>query len=84
MSEPTFCQSCGMPMREPQDFGGGRQDNLYCVHCSDEQGTLKPYEVVLEGMKDFAMRSMGVSEAEALQMAREGMARLPAWQNVQA
>jgi hypothetical protein len=71
-----------MPMRNQQDFGGGLLDNTYCVHCTDAEGNLKPYEVVLENMKNFAIRSMGVSEAEALKMAQEGMAKQPAWQNV--
>ena len=51
---------------------------------TDAEGKLKPYEVVLENMKNFAIRSMGVSEAEALKMAQEGMAKQPAWQNEQA
>jgi hypothetical protein len=71
-----------MPMRAKQDFGGGQPDNAYCIHCTDAEGTLKPYEVVLENMKNFALRSMGVSEAEALKMAQEGMSKQPAWQNV--
>ena len=82
MSDEKFCQSCGMPMRNQQDFGGGKLDSDYCVHCTDAEGKLKPYEVVLENMKNFALRSMGVSEAEALKMAEEGMAKQPAWQNL--
>lgn len=77
----NICQSCGMPMRNPQDFGGGRPDNRYCVYCTDVEGNLKPYEVVLENMKNFTIRMMGVSENEALKMAQEGMAKQPAWQN---
>ena len=82
MSEEKFCQSCGMPMRNQEDFGGGQLDNTYCVHCTDAEGNLKPYEVVLQNMKNFAVRSMGVSEGEALKMAQEGMAKQPAWQNI--
>ncbi|MBI9048173.1 MAG: hypothetical protein JEZ00_02040 [Anaerolineaceae bacterium] len=80
MSEDKVCESCGMPMRQVEDFGGGQLDNNYCAHCTDEQGNLKPYEVVLENMKAFAVRMMGVSESEALKMAQEGMAKNPAWQ----
>ncbi len=82
MPEDKMCESCGMPMRSAEDFGGGRTDNLYCVHCTDEAGELKPYEVVLAGMQAFARQTMGVSEEEALKFAREGMAKMPAWQNV--
>jgi len=82
MSDEKFCESCGMPMKAPEDFGGGRTDNRYCVHCTDTKGELLPYGVVLDNMKNFAIKTMGVSESEALKMAREGMAKLPAWENV--
>ncbi len=84
MSEQKYCESCGMPLRKAEDFGGGKMDNKYCVHCTDAEGNLKSYEAVLEGMKHFALRNMGVSEGEALKMAKEGMARQPAWQHVKA
>lgn len=79
MSEEKFCESCGMPLRQPKDFGGGRLDNKYCVHCTDEKGGLKPFEVVFAGMQQFAIMNMGVSEEEALKIAKETMAKMPAW-----
>jgi hypothetical protein len=82
MAEEKICQSCGMPMRNASDFGGSRMDNLYCVYCTDEAGNLKSYEDVLAGMQAFARQMLGVSEGEALKFAREGMAKMPAWQNV--
>ncbi len=82
MNEMKSCESCGMPLRNKEDFGGGREDNVYCVHCTDTDGNLKPFEVVFEGMKQFALQSMGVSETEAVKMAKEGMAKLPAWKHI--
>jgi hypothetical protein len=79
MSEEKFCESCGMPLRQPKDFGGGKPDNKYCVHCTDEDGGLKPFEVVFAGMQQFAIMNMGVSEEEALKIAKETMAKMPAW-----
>jgi hypothetical protein len=81
MEEHKLCESCGMPMKSAEDFGGGRPDNLYCVYCTDEAGNLKPYEEVLENMKGFAIKTMGISGHEALQMAKEGMSKLPAWKD---
>jgi hypothetical protein len=81
MEEYTLCESCGMPMKSAEDYGGGQQDNVYCVYCTDEAGHLKPYEEVLENMKGFAVKTMGISDHEALQMAKEGMAKLPAWKD---
>jgi uncharacterized phage-like protein YoqJ len=83
MENQKICESCGMPMRSSEDFGGGRTDNVYCVYCTDQEGRLKPYDEVLKNMKNFAVKTMGVSDSEALQMAQEGMAKLPAWQNIQ-
>ena len=82
MSEEKFCESCGMPMRTAQDFGAGRPDNPYCVHCCDETGQLKSYAEVLASMQAFARRMLGISEAEALKTAQEGMAKMPAWRNI--
>jgi hypothetical protein len=84
MPEEKFCESCGMPMRAQPDFGGGRLDNRYCVYCTEADGRLKPYAVVLDNMKNFAVRMLGVSETEALKIAQEGMAKQPAWQKSQA
>ena len=84
MTDEKSCASCGMPMRNPGNFGAGRPDNAYCVHCTDEQGHLKPYQQVLENLKNFAIKNMGISEAEALLMAQQGLSRQPAWQNVNA
>ena len=74
-----MCESCGMPMRKHEEFGGGNTDNKYCVHCTDDQGSLKPFDVAFEGMKMFAKQTMGVSEEEAEKNAREMMAKMPAW-----
>lgn len=32
MADQKYCASCGMPMKEAADFGGGRESNFYCVH----------------------------------------------------
>ena len=77
--EKKYCGSCSMPMVETKDFGGENIDNNYCVHCCDEKGNLKPYEEVLNGMADFAVKNMGVSRKKALDAARRNMAMMPAW-----
>ena len=82
MEKEKFCESCGMPMRAQHDFGGGRPDNLYCVHCTDETGRLKSYTEVLASMQAFSLRMLGISEAEALKTAQEGMAKMPAWRDI--
>lgn len=81
MTDGTFCESCGMPLRSEKDYGGGDTTNKYCVHCTDEKGILKPYDQVLEGMVVFAVKMMGSSEEEARKAAVENMAKMPAWKD---
>lgn len=66
-------------MENKEEFGGSDMNNKYCVYCCDESGMLKPYEDVLKGMIYFAKKSMGISEEEAIKVAKENMAKLPAW-----
>ncbi len=81
MEDVKYCESCGMPMQFLEDFGGKKMDNPYCVHCTDSQGVLKPYDVVFENIKEFAIHTMGIVESEAIKIAQEGMSKMPAWQN---
>jgi hypothetical protein len=76
-----ICESCGMPMLKKEEFGGGLMDNSYCIHCTDEAGTLLPYDIKLEKMKEFIMSRMGIVEEVAKDMAMENMAKMPAWKN---
>ena len=73
------CMSCGMPMTESEDFGGGNPENLYCVHCSNPDGSLKTYDEVLKGMANFMMRSQNLDRETAESKAREHMGKMPAW-----
>ena len=73
------CMSCGMPMAKPEDFGGGKPENLHCVYCSNPDGSLKSYKEVLEGMANFMMMSQKMDRRTAESAASERMAKMPAW-----
>ena len=73
------CMSCGMPMTKAEDFGGGKPDNIYCVHCSNPDGSLKSREQVFEGMVNFMMTSQNMDRETAERAAKEYMAKMPAW-----
>ena len=73
------CMSCGMPMTKPEEFGGGNPDNIYCVHCSNPDGSLKSREEVFEGMVNFMMTSQNMDRETAEIAAKEYMAKMPAW-----
>jgi uncharacterized glyoxalase superfamily protein PhnB len=73
------CLSCGMPMTKLEDFGGGNPENLYCVYCSNSDGSLKSREEVFKGMVNFMMMSQKMDRKTAESAAKERMARMPAW-----
>jgi uncharacterized glyoxalase superfamily protein PhnB len=73
------CMSCGMPMTKPEDFGGGKTENIYCVHCSNPDGSLKRYEEVFGGMVNFMVSSQKMDRKTAESAAKEHLARMPAW-----
>jgi len=73
------CMSCGMPMAKPEDFGGGNPENLYCVHCSKPDGSLKSYEEVFEGIVNFMVTVQKLERKTAESAAKVHMAVMPAW-----
>ena len=73
------CLSCGMPMAKLEDFGGMNPANVYCVNCSNSDGSLKSRKEVLEGMAQFMMASQGMEREVALKAAKEYMSKMPAW-----
>jgi uncharacterized glyoxalase superfamily protein PhnB len=73
------CLSCGMPMTKPEEFGGGNPSNIYCVHCSKPDGSLKSREEVFAGMVGFMMASQNMDRKTAEVAAKEYMAKMPAW-----
>jgi hypothetical protein len=68
-----------MPLRTIADRAGGLAESPYCRHCGDERGALKSYDEVWRGMTAFLANAQGLDEAVARRMAREMMARMPAW-----
>ncbi len=79
METTAQCESCGMPMREKSEFGGRDLKNRYCCYCTDETGTLKPYQAVLEGMTAFSVKMQGLDPDQARLAAIEHLAKMPAW-----
>ena len=72
-----ICQSCGMPIMKPEDFGGSD----YCQYCFKDGGFTLPdltLEQMIERLIPFAFK-MGVSEEDARKMAMEKLPRLKRW-----
>jgi uncharacterized glyoxalase superfamily protein PhnB len=73
------CLSCGMPMSQPEDFGGGNPESVYCVHCCHADGSLKSRDEVLVGMIGFMMQTQNMDRDTAEIAAKDYMAKMPAW-----
>lgn len=73
------CESCGMPMVNKSDFGGGKETNQYCKHCTLPNGILKPRHEVREGMILFYMKNKKADRQTASAYVDERMAGMPAW-----
>ena len=73
------CGSCGMAMEKPHDFGGGRTENKYCIHCCDINGNLKNREEVKKGMMSFFLKSKTKTKEDAEKFVDDYMKKMPAW-----
>lgn len=68
------CQSCGMPLTE------AKPGDMYCDYCTDDKGTLRSYEQVLEGtIQGYFMGMQGMERAAAEVAAKEHLGKMPAW-----
>lgn len=75
------CQSCGIPMAQDSDHGGGRPDNPYCKYCTDPTGNLKSKEEVRQGMINFQMQQSPDKTREEIEKEIDThMETMSAWQ----
>lgn len=80
-----FCQSCGMPMSEPEHSGtekDGSQSMEYCLYCY-RNGAFIDESITLEEMIEFCSQKideMGImSYAEAKTMCGQFLPELKRW-----
>ena len=73
------CIACGMPMTKREDFPLLDETKDYCVHCAKSDGSMQSYEERLSGMAAFIVRTQGLDEGVALDVAKGLMSGLPAW-----
>lgn len=70
------CQSCGMPLAD------AKPGQMYCHYCTDDKGTLRPYESVLEGTTSgYFMAMQKLPRPEAEKAARAHLSTMPAWKS---
>ena len=81
-----FCQSCGMPLAKPEDFGtaaDGFRINDYCSHCFWNGGFTDP-TITERGMVDRCVAVMArqgvMPEAQARALMTRVIPMLKRWQ----
>jgi len=79
-----FCQSCGMPLEHPEDFGtakGGARVTDYCRYCYVDGAFTNP-TMTLPEMVDFCtgiLVERGMPRTQAHAMMRESLPKLKRW-----
>jgi hypothetical protein len=79
MSLASRCESCGMPMETNEQHGAQNPNNPYCIHCTDMNGKLLPFEKKFEDLVKTAMDTRWMNREQAEKNALSQMAELPAW-----
>ena len=75
------CISCGMPLKEKQDFPLEDETKDFCVHCSDPEGNLFSYDTVKENLAQFLSQMQNIDIELSRKAAGEYMKSMPAWKD---
>lgn len=73
------CIACGMPMKTQSDYAMGDESKDYCIYCARPDGTMQSYEEKLESMTGFVIKTQGIEESVAKNLAKGMLDKLPAW-----
>jgi hypothetical protein len=81
-----FCQSCGMPLEKPEDFGTGSHGfriNDYCHYCF-QGGTFTEPKITMKEMIDKCVSIMArqgiMPEEQSNALMNEVIPRLKRWE----
>lgn len=81
METEKACISCGMPLKESAHYPQGDSSKDYCIHCANQDGSLKSFEDALSGFTQFIVDQSGVTEYEARRKAYTILTQNPAWKD---
>jgi len=80
-----FCQSCGMPLSKPEDFGTlaqGLRQNDYCHFCFTDGRFTQPdikLASMIEQAAPLTARATGMSERDARSLVERTLPQLKRW-----
>jgi hypothetical protein len=84
-SKGPFCQSCGMPMEKPEQFGAeadGSPSRDYCNYCYQKGAFADPamtYEKMVAFDTNFFVTEMKMPEPQARQFVTSWLPYLKRW-----
>jgi hypothetical protein len=68
-----------MPMATNEEHGAQNPDNPYCIHCTDMNGKLLPFDKKFEDLVSVAMQTRWMNQEEARKSVLQQMSQAPAW-----
>jgi hypothetical protein len=68
-----------MPMETNEEHGAQNPNNPYCIHCTDMNGKLLPFEKKFEDLVKIAMDTRWMNREQAEKYVLQQMVELPAW-----
>ena len=77
------CASCGMPLEKPEDCAMSNPAHDFCKYCTDERGSLLPFDKILTMNANYMVESQGVTSEAAIKMAKDLLKTQPAWKSAQ-
>jgi len=81
MTTEKNCIACGMPMRSPSEFAMGDTSKDYCIHCARSDGSMQSFDETKVSMTAFIVKTQGLDETVAENIAIGMMKKLPAWKD---
>jgi hypothetical protein len=66
-------------MATNEEHGAQNPNNPYCIHCTDMNGKLLPFERKYEDLVKTAMDTRWMNREQAEKSVLEQMAQMPAW-----
>ena len=79
-----LCQSCGMILHAQDDFPKGDTTSEYCRYCTQEDGSLKAFDDVVNTMTSFFEKTQVLNTNAARKAALAVLAKNPAWRRYAA
>ena len=68
-----------MPLIKKEDFANSDESFNFCIHCVNEDGSVKSVEDIFKGGVEFFLSKIGDDKALAERITRKNMKRLPYW-----